>query len=66
MNTNEIKQILTQAEKIGLATMGQFLKLCHVCKWRTNNEKINGINNIFCLDWWETAGLIDYVKGATK
>lgn len=70
MNTNEIKQILTQAEKIGLATMGELLLLCKVCKWRTNREKINGVNDIFCRDWWETGDLIDYVKdnyrGATK
>ena len=62
MNTNEIKQILTQAEKIGLATMGELLLLCKVCNLRTNREKINGVNDVFCRDWWETAGLIDYVK----
>lgn len=70
MNTNEIKQILTQAEKIGLSTMGELSLICKVCKWRTNNEKINGVNDIFCRDWWEISGLIDYIKdnykGATK
>lgn len=66
MNTNEIKQILTQAEKIGLATMGQLLKLCHVCKWNTNRDKINGVNDIYCRDWWETAGLVEYVQGVVE
>ena len=66
MNTNEIKQFLTQAEKIGLCTMGELLKLCHVCKWKTNAEKINGMNDIYCRDWWETVGLIGYVQGVEQ
>ena len=66
MNTNELKQILTQAEKIGWSTMGELLLLCHVCKWRTNREKINGVNDIFCRDWWETGDLIDYIKDNYK
>ena len=70
MNTNEIKQILTQAEKVGLSTMGELLLLCKVYKWHTNRDKINGVNDIFCRDWWEISGLIDYIKdnykGVTK
>ena len=69
MNTNELTQILTQAEKIGLATIGELAELFRVCKYRTNNDKINGVNDIFCRDWWEVASLIEYVKNykeATK
>ena len=66
MNTNEIKQILTQAEKIGLATMGELLLLCKVCNLRTNREKINGVNDVFCRDWWEAESLVNYVKDNYK
>ena len=52
MNTNEILQVLTQAEKIGLATCGELALLCRVCGWKDNRQIINGINDIFCRDWW--------------
>lgn len=50
--------------------MGELLLLCKVCEWQTNRQKINGLNDIFCRDWWEISDLIDYIKdnykGATK
>lgn len=64
MNSNEIKQILTQAEKIGLETCGDLAELFRVCKLKNNREKINGLNDIFCRDWWEYSTLVEYVKGA--
>ena len=66
MSTNEVKQFLTQAEKVGLSSMGELLKLCHVCKWKNNAEKISGMNDIFCRDWWETVNLIGYVQGVEQ
>lgn len=63
MNNNEFKQILTQAQKIGLETFGDLAELFRVCKWHTNRDKINGVNDIFCRDWWEYSILVDYVKG---
>jgi hypothetical protein len=48
MNTNELQQVLKQAQKIGIYTGGELRSLCRLQGWETNNEIINGINKIYC------------------
>lgn len=47
MNTNEILQILTQAQKLGITTCGQLQKLFYDVDAVSNNDKINYINMIY-------------------
>lgn len=48
MNTNELQQILRQAQKLGLSTFGELVNLSEIKGWKTNNEIINGINELYC------------------
>lgn len=51
MNTNELKQVLEQAIKMGIETTGDLVEVIETNGWQTNNEIINGINEMFCNDW---------------
>lgn len=57
MNTNEIKQILTQLARMGY-NAGDFVELCRVNNWNTNAEKLNGVNRLFVSGWHKYDGLI--------
>lgn len=47
MNTSELLQVLTQAQKLGLTTCGQLQKLFYDVDAVSNNEKINYINLMY-------------------
>lgn len=51
MNTNELKQVLEQSIKIGIETTGDLVEVIEANGWQTNNEIIDGINNLFCNNW---------------
>lgn len=51
MNTNELKQVLEQAIKMGIETTGDLIEVIEANGWQTNNEIINGINEMFCSNW---------------
>ena len=51
MNTNELKQFLGQAIKMGIETTGDLVEVIAANGWETNNEIIDGINNLFCNNW---------------
>lgn len=51
MNTNELKQVLEQAIKMGIETTGDLVEVIETNGWQTNNEIINGINEMFCSNW---------------
>lgn len=48
MNTNELQQVLKQAQKIGIYTTGELFALCRLQGWKSEQEVINGINAIYC------------------
>lgn len=47
MNTNELLQFLKQIDAMGF-TLAEAEKICILNRWNTNNEKLNGINKMFC------------------
>lgn len=47
MNTSEILQVLTQAQKLGLTTFGQLKKLFEDVDAVSKNDKINYINLMY-------------------
>lgn len=50
MNTNEIKQFIKQTTAMGLSSR-DVIEICQTKGWTTNNEKLNGINQLFCEGW---------------
>lgn len=50
MNTNELLQFLKQIDAMGF-TPAEAQKICILNHWNTNNEKLNGINKMFCEGW---------------
>lgn len=50
MNTNELLQFLKQIDAMGF-TLAEAEKICILNRWNTNNEKLNGINKMFCEGW---------------
>lgn len=50
MNKNELLQFLKQIYAMGF-TPEEAEKICILNRWNTNNEKLNGINKMFCEGW---------------
>lgn len=50
MNYNELKQLTKQCQAIGIITMAdlRWFKKMHRCK--TNNDLLNAVNDIFCME----------------
>lgn len=48
MNTNEILQVLKQAQAIGLTTCGQLAQFFAEIGAKTNRDKLNGLNAFAC------------------
>lgn len=50
MNTNELKQFNKQTTEMGLSSM-DVVEICKAKGWNTDNEKLNGINQLYCEGW---------------